>query len=561
MGKIFTFLLFICVINLHATISMQPYLMGVQATSVYVLVECSTTAAVTVNYGLTTSYGSTATDETYTATTASPVTYVHKIKLTGLAAGTVYHYQAVQGTSTSADYNFKSAPAVGSSFRFAFQADERTNTSPHDQISALIKTANPVLLLQGGDVCTASTYSYYKSEFFRTNELNNISYIPFIWAAGNHEGWTTNTQAFSKAPNTTSGAEDYYSFDYGDIHFLVLDTQTSYASGSAQYNFAASDLSSTTKRWKIVVAHIPGYTYGGSGAHTTDANMITMSTNIFTPDGVDLVLNGHNHFYQHNKVSNVDYIVIGSAGAPLYTTSSNASYTIKSSSTYCYGIFDFTPTSLKMNVYDNVGALVDSLTWNKSVLPVEITTFNGAFEKNHVKLNWTTATELNNLRFDIERSSNNKDWTNIGSIPGSGNSSSPKKYSFVDKNLLLSGKYYYRLVQVDIDGKTNSSKVVNVDVNVTPQNYYLGQNYPNPFNPTTTIDYVLPSDSYVKLTIYDALGNMVKQLVDGVQAGGSLSLNVSATELPSGIYFYTLQARSIEGGDNFTRTNKMVLLK
>ena len=54
---------------------------------------------------------------------------------------------------------------------------------------------------------------------------------------------------------------------------------------------------------------------------------------------------------------------------------------------------------------------------------------------------------------------------------------------------------------------------------------------------------------------------MVKELVNGIQAGGSLSINVSATELTSGIYFYTLQARSIEGGDNFIRTNKMVLLK
>ena len=534
--------------------------MGVTSTSVYVLVECSTTDAVTVKYGLTTSYGSTASDELYTATTASPVTYVHKVKLTGLTAGTVYHYQAVQTTSTSSDYNFKTAPLTGSSFRFCFQADERTNTSPHDQISALIKTANPVLMLQGGDVCSSSTYSYYKNEFFRTNELNNLSYIPFVWAAGNHEGWTTNTQAFSKAPNTTSGAEDYYSFDYGDIHFLVLDTQNSYTVGSAQYNFALSDLSTTTQRWKIVMAHIPGYTYGGSGAHTTDANMITMSVNIFTPYGVDLVLNGHNHFYQHNKVSGVDYIVIGSAGAPLYTTSSST-YTVKSASSYCYGIFDFTPTSLKMSVYDNVNTLIDTLTWNKSVLPVEISTFNGVFEKNNVKLNWTTATEINNLRFDIERSTNSQEWINIGSISGAGNSSSQKRYTFIDKNLLLSGKYSYRLKQIDIDGKANYSNVLNVDVNVTPQNYYLGQNYPNPFNPTTTIDYTLPSDSYVKLTIYDALGHMVKELVNGIQAGGSLSINVSATELTSGIYFYTLQARSIEGGDNFIRTNKMVLLK
>jgi len=560
MKKIYIFILIFIAFNLHAAISMQPYLMGVTFNSVYVLVECSTTDAVTINYGLTTSYGSTATDELYTATAASPVTYVHKIKLSGLSEGTVYHYQAVQLTSTSSDYYFQTAPPVGSSFRFAWEADMRTNTTPHDQCAALIKAANPLFLLQGGDVCSGATYAVFKSEFFRANELNNLSYIPFFWSCGNHETWSTNTMAFSKAPASSSGIEDYYSFDYGDIHFLLLNTQESYAVGSAQYNYAMSDLSTTTKRWKIVIAHIPGYTAGGSGAHTPDANMIAMSVNIFTPYGVDLVLNGHNHFYQHNKVSGIDYVVIGSAGAPLYPVSS-ASYTVKSVSDYCFGIFDFTPTSLKMSVYNNLNSFIDTLTILKAPLPVEITTFNGAFENNTVKLNWQTATELNSFRFDIERKTNNQEWINVGSVPGAGTTSSPKKYSFLDKSFLVPGKYLYRLKQVDLDGHFTFSRVINMDVNLTPQNYYLGQNYPNPFNPSTTINYTLATDSYVKLTVYDALGKVVKELVNQLQPGGNLSINVNANDLPSGIYFYTLHARSIESKEDFISTNKMILMK
>jgi phosphodiesterase/alkaline phosphatase D-like protein len=126
---------------------MQPYLMGVTSNSVYVLVECTTTNAVTVNYGLSTSYGMSATDQLYTATLNS--TYVHKIKITGLLPDSVYHFQAVQLASTSSDSYFRTAPLPGKSFRFAWEADMRTNTSPHDQISALIYAANPVLLLQG----------------------------------------------------------------------------------------------------------------------------------------------------------------------------------------------------------------------------------------------------------------------------------------------------------------------------------------------------------------------------------------------------------------------------
>ena len=558
MAKATIFVLFLFAFNLHASISMQPYLMGVTSNSVYVLVECSTTDPVTINYGLTTSYGMAATDELYTATLGA--TYVHKIKLTGLSPDMVYHYQAVQLTSTSTDSYFRTAPPAGKSFRFAWEADMRTNVAPHDQISALILAANPVLLLQGGDVCASSTYSYYKSEFFRTNELNLISHVPFAWAPGNHETWSTNTMAFSKAPQSSSGIEDYYSFDYGDIHFLVLNTQLSYTVGSAQYNWVMSDLTNTTSKWKIVIGHIPGYTAGGSGAHVEDANMIAMAVNIFVPKGVDLVLNGHNHFYQHNRVSGLDHVVIGSAGAPLYPTGT-ASYTIKSISSYCYGIFDFTPNSLKMMVYDNVNTLLDTLVLIKAPVPVELRSFSSSIVNNSVKLSWKTASELNNDRFEIERRFNGPDWQKIGSVNGAGNSTSLKEYSYTDKSFLVSGTYYYRLKQMDYNGSFKYSQTVQSEVNITPQSYWLEQNYPNPFNPTTTISFNLPFDSYVKLTIYNALGKEVREIINGFEADGRYKIDVKAGDLPSGIYYYTLQANSTEGPESFRSTDKMILLK
>jgi hypothetical protein len=393
-SKTILLLLSLITLNLHAGISMQPYLMGVTSNSVYVLVECTTTNTVTVNYGFSTLYGMSATSQFYTATLNS--TYVHKIKLTGLLPDSVYHFQAVQLTSTSSDSYFRTAPLPGKSFRFAWEADMRTNTSPHDQISALIYAANPVLLLQGGDVCANSTYSYFKNEFFRPNELNLISHVPFAWAPGNHETWGTNTKAFSKAPQSSSGIEDYYSFDYGDIHFVVLNTQLAYTVGSAQYNWVMNDLDSTTSKWKIVIAHVPGYTAGGTGAHAEDPDMIAMSVNIFTPKGVDLVLNGHNHFYQHNRVSGIDYVVIGSAGAPLYPNGT-ASYTIKSVSDYCYGIFDFTPNSLKMSVYNNINTLLDTLTLTKISTPsISITALIEGFFNGTAMVSDTVTVELHN---------------------------------------------------------------------------------------------------------------------------------------------------------------------
>src|SRR5512147_857579 len=120
------------------------------------------------------------------------------------------------------------------------------------------------------------------------------------------------------------------------MHVLVLNTQISYSPGSNQYNFAMADLGSTSKRWKIVISHKPAYCSGG---HGVDSGMIIMSQNIFVPKGIDMVISGHSHFYQHNRVNGIEHMVLGGGGAPLYDPT-NASFTIRSIKDYNFGIID-----------------------------------------------------------------------------------------------------------------------------------------------------------------------------------------------------------------------------
>ncbi len=200
--------------------------------------------------------------------------------------------------------------------------------------------------------------------------------------------------------------------------------------------------------------------------------------------------------------------------------------------------------------FDNLG-IYDAPT------PVELISFTANVNGNNVDLNWQTATEMNNYGFEIQRSTQKATWSKISFVEGNGTSNSPKEYSFTDA-VSQSGKYSYRLKQIDIDGSYKYSNVVEVNVS-SPEKFELKANYPNPFNPTTTIEYSIPnvgaSIKNVQLKIYDVLGREVATLVNEKQSPGNYKVKFDASKLNSGAYFYTLRA-----GD-FVSTKKMILLK
>jgi len=147
----------------------------------------------------------------------------------------------------------------------------------------------------------------------------------------------------------------------------------------------------------------------------------------------------------------------------------------------------------------------------------------------------------------------NSDWSNIGFVAGFGTTTEPKTYSFIDANI-NSGSFTYRLKQVDFDGSYEYSNEINVDV-TGPAQYSLEQNYPNPFNPSTLIKYSVAQDGFVNVSIFNLLGEKVATLVNSNMKAGSYELNFNASQLSSGVYFY-----SIEAGD-FKAVRKMMLMK
>jgi len=205
------------------------------------------------------------------------------------------------------------------------------------------------------------------------------------------------------------------------------------------------------------------------------------------------------------------------------------------------------------NTFNQLRMLIDF----NITTPVELIAFNASATINSVNLNWQSSTETNNQGFEIERSdwleTKSEKWKSIGFVNGNGTTTESQSYSFRDENV-TSGKYMYRLKQIDFDGSFEYSNSIEVEIS-TPIIFTLDQNYPNPFNPSATISYQLPKTGNVNLKVFDVLGKEVATLVNMEQTSGSYKVEFNGSGLASGIYYYQLRA------SDFIETKKMILLK
>ena len=193
-----------------------------------------------------------------------------------------------------------------------------------------------------------------------------------------------------------------------------------------------------------------------------------------------------------------------------------------------------------------------------TIVPVELSSFEATVSGNLVCLKWMTESEINNFGFEIERLLDS-DWKKIDFVKGKGTTTVPQHYIYRDSLESAVTSAYYRLKQIDTDGTFTYSNMVVVNTNF-PVTYHLSQNYPNPFNPETIIDYQLPEDCYVRLKIYNFLGQPIRVLVHESKTAGFYSIlwdgkNDVGKKVPSGIYFYAIKA------NDFKLIKKMTLIR
>ena len=233
-----------------------------------------------------------------------------------------------------------------------------------------------------------------------------------------------------------------------------------------------------------------------------------------------------------------------------------------------WGVYD--STLIENNIFHKVDNPAHGLvifTPFSGPIPVELVSFTAIVTGTSVQLSWSTASETNNVGFEIERSviSNgvrNLTWEEIGFVEGKGTTTEIQNYSFTDQNV-VSGTYNYRLKQFDFDGSFTYSNLIEVEFTL-PVEFTLEQNYPNPFNPSTKVKYTIPVVGtslmkFVQLKVFDVLGNEIATLVNEYKPAGryEVEFNASAAAggLSSGVYFYQLKS------DNFTFVRKMILIR
>ncbi len=193
-------------------------------------------------------------------------------------------------------------------------------------------------------------------------------------------------------------------------------------------------------------------------------------------------------------------------------------------------------------------------------LPVEMASYQARLEKNSVVLTWKTATEINNVGFNILRRDQADfsviaSYTDIPSLRSPGTSIAGGRYAYTDATVSRGETYEYMIEEVSSDGRTKRYGPINVTASGIPSQLRLSQNYPNPFNPSTTIRYELPAAGFVTLKVFDMLGREIRTLVNEQQGIGTQTVRFDAGDLSGGVYFAVLRTR---GG---RLTTKLLLVK
>lgn len=292
-----------------------PYLQNPTLDGMTIMWESKDLAPGEVRYGETEKLGESAAE--YQKAT------IHSVILNDLKPATKYYYQVVTGELKSEIHSFYTAVDEDTPFSFVAYGDNKSGPFNHEKVANLALTKDPNFALHNGDlVRRGGIYIQWEKLFF--NPISHlISHVPLYTVMGNHEDNSDYYFNYFCPPCDTLA---YYSFDYGNAHFVALNSESEAMLDSRdQFEWLVRDLEENqSAMWKFVLFHVPPFTSGGNYYSGTRVRIKELLFPVFQKYGVDMVFSGHDHHYERTfpVASRTDdhavtFIVCGNGGTPL----------------------------------------------------------------------------------------------------------------------------------------------------------------------------------------------------------------------------------------------------
>ena len=340
--------------------SREPYVQGVTAYSA-VICWVSQHPGSGVEYGKTPELGRKETDPR--------VRRRHVVALAGLDPCSTYHYRVGGVGESSSKGSLRTAPVGEDSLPLRCGWRQRQRRKGQLAVAALLGCLEPDLVLHTGDVVyPAGQERHYDRRFFAPYR-NLIKTVPVFPVLGNHDVMRGDGTAFLEnfhppleSPRST---KRYYSFDWGNTHFVALDSELYHGDRGSdperQKDFLEQDLAASRKRWKVAFLHRSPYgsSHGGDGRVREDLEPL------FARHAVDLVFSGHDHVYERTvPIRGVTYVVSGGGGRRLYPAG-NGEFTASSVSAHHAVLVRVSGRHLLLEAVEVGGKVVDRLELSK----------------------------------------------------------------------------------------------------------------------------------------------------------------------------------------------------
>ncbi|MHA7844317.1 MAG: T9SS type A sorting domain-containing protein [Winogradskyella sp.] len=334
------FLLFVSLSSFGQTIVRGPYLQKGTETGVTIKWRTEMSDASVIEYSTDINFS------TYSTFNEATLKTEHEVEISGLTAGTVYYYRLGIGgslLSSNSELYFKTHPTIGSTDPYTFwilggigKAGFSSNSAAAAEVrdayySYIGSNITDGIILTGDNADSKGTDAQYQNSMFNTysDKLQNS----IVWSTiGNIDGqYVNNTSGpigayydiftfptLGESGGVASGTESYYSFDYGNVHFIVLNSfEEDRSVGGTMYNWALNDIQNTTQQWIVGIWHHPPYS---KGYHTSEGiqyngdpveiELIEMRENIIPmleANGIDLIIAGHTEVYERSYFINGHY--------------------------------------------------------------------------------------------------------------------------------------------------------------------------------------------------------------------------------------------------------------